>query len=51
MRPATIVYFLGILIFGIGITVGTREPAAFPIILGMGLIIASLFKYCETLLS
>lgn len=45
MKVSSIVYFLGITLLGIGITVASHEPSAVPITLGIGCIIAALFKY------
>jgi hypothetical protein len=47
MRPATLVYFLGVLLLGLGIATAAKELAAIPITVGIGCIIAALFKHFE----
>ena len=47
MRTASILYFLGVFTLAIGIAVAAKEPSAIPVIIGIGILIASLVKFLE----
>ena len=47
MRPASLLYLTGVFLLAVGIAVVNKEPAAVPITMGIGFLIAALVKFLE----
>ncbi len=47
MKTYALMYFVGLFLLGMGLSLAMRQPSALPITMGSGLLLSGIVKYLE----